>query len=97
MAAPADAVLTVDSVFAFRPEYDDAWGFRIWLEIDADLSLTRGVHCDGDREGRDEAVQLHRDRYGTAEAIYIAEVNPRRRADVVIDNSDFDRPLALTH
>ena len=97
VAAPVDAVLIVDSVFAFRPEYDDAWDFRIWLEIDADLSLARGVDRDGDREGRDEAVQLHRDRYGAAEAIYIAEVNPRRRADVVIDNTDFDRPLVRTH
>ena len=90
--AAADSVLVVDSVFAFRSEYDDAWDLRIWLDIDADLSLRRGIERDGDAEGRDEAERLHRDRYHASEQIYLAEVNPVARADLVIDNRDFARP-----
>lgn len=90
--APADAVLIVDSVFAFRPEYDRYWHARIWLDIDPALSLTRGVDRDTDLEGRAEAESLHRDRYGAAERIYLAEVDPVARADVVIDNTDFAAP-----
>ena len=90
--APVDAVLIVDSVFAFRPEYDDLWDFRIWLDVDAELSLERGVSRDLDREGVDGATRLHRDRYHAAELIYVAEVGPQGRADLFIDNRDLAYP-----
>lgn len=94
--APADAVLIVDSVFAFRPEYNRFWDYRIWLQIDPGLALERGVDRDAEMEGRDEAERLHRDRYHAAELIYVAEVDPVRLADVVIENTDFARPRLVT-
>jgi hypothetical protein len=72
--APADALLIVDSVFAFRPEYNDLWDFRIWLDVNPDLSLARGIARDTDLEGHEQATLLHRDRYHAAELIYLAEV-----------------------
>lgn len=93
--APRDAVLIVDGVFAFRPEYDDLWHFRFWLEVDAPVSLARGIGRDGEREGELAALALHRDRYAVAERIYLAEVDPVARADVVLDNTDVDHPLPL--
>jgi uridine kinase len=90
--APSDAVTIVDTVFAFRPEYDDRWDFRVWLDVDPAESLARGVARDADREGLDQAARVHRDRYHAAELIYLAEVDPKRRADVVIDNRDFAAP-----
>src|SRR6266705_2144597 len=39
-----------------------------------------------------QAARLHRDRYHTAEMIYLAEVDPKSLADVIIDNRDFKRP-----
>jgi hypothetical protein len=42
------AVLIVDSVFAFRPEYNDLWDYRIWLGVPADLSLRRGSRALAD-------------------------------------------------
>lgn len=86
-----DAVLIVDSVFAFRREYDEFWEYRIWLDVDPALALRRGVERDTDREGSEEATRVHRDRYHVAEAIYLGEVHPAERADVVLDNSDFAR------
>ena len=38
--APIDAVLVVDFVFAFRPEYDEFWDYRIWLDVPAEMSVT---------------------------------------------------------
>lgn len=93
VAAPGDAVLIVDSVFAFRPEYNDCWEYRIWLEVAADLALERGIARDAAMEGGIEAAaRLHRDRYHVAELLYISEVDPVSKADVVVDNSDFARP-----
>lgn len=95
VVAPADAVLIVDSVFAMRPEYDEYWDLRIWLDVPAELSLERGIARDAEFEGFEEAERLHRDRYHKAEQIYIAEVDPLSRADVVIDNTDFANPVLV--
>jgi hypothetical protein len=51
MRAARDAVLIVDGVFAFRPEINDHWDFRIWLHVDSQTSLRRGVHRDEDWAG----------------------------------------------
>jgi uridine kinase len=92
---PPGTVLIVDSVFAFRPEYNDCWEYRIWLDVDPELALRRGIARDRGLEGTQEATRLHRDRYQVAEATYLAEVRPQARADAVIDNRDFTRPRIL--
>ncbi|MET9487176.1 hypothetical protein [Nocardia sp. NPDC006630] len=86
--AAEDAVLIVDGVFAFRPEINQYWDFRIWLEVSPEVSVCRGTVRDND-----EAI--HRDRYLPAERIYLAEVQPVRLTDVVIDNSTFANPLLM--
>lgn len=93
--APIDGVLIVDSVFAMRPEYDEFWDFRIWLHVPAELSLARGVDRDAPVEGREVAERIHRDRYHEAERIYVDEVDPVARADVVVDNTDFSSPFVV--
>jgi len=95
VTAPADAVLIVDTVFAFRSEYNDLWDYRIWLQVEAGIALRRGVARDTEAEGADEALRVHRDRYHVAEAMYAAEVEPTALADIVIDNEDFARPRIL--
>ena len=93
VTAPPDAVLVVDSVFALRPEYRDVWDLTIWLDIDEDTSLRRSLARDAARDGAEEVERVHRERYAAAEAIYLAEVGPVARADVVIDNRDVHGPI----
>lgn len=83
--------MIVDGVFAFRPEINDHWDYRIWLHVDQETSLQRGARRDQDWAGS-AAEAVHRDRYLVAERLYIAEVDPIRLVDVVIDNTAFDRP-----
>lgn len=90
---PDGAVLVVDTVFACRPELDDAWDLRIWLDVDAELSLRRGAARDDAMY--DDAEALHRDRYGVAEEVYLAEVDPLSFVEVVVDNRDLERPLLV--
>ena len=87
-----DAVLIVDSAFAFRRDYNEFWDYRIWLDVDADMALARGIARDTEVEGLEEATRVHRDRYHAAERIYLAEVDPMSLADLIIDNSDFACP-----
>ena len=93
--APVDSVLIVDSVFAMRPEYIEFWDFTIWLDVNANVSLERGVRRDAAMEGSDFAERLHRDRYRVAEEIYVTEVDPRSLVDVVIDNTHFSHPRII--
>jgi uridine kinase len=90
--AAADAVLIVDGVFAFRPELDEHWDYRIWLHVDRETSLRRGAQRDREWAGS-EVEALILERYLPSEQLYVHEVDPIRRADAVIDNSCFERPL----
>ena len=95
-AMPPNGVLVVDGVFAYRPEINAYWDLRIWVEIDTELSVRRGVERDTAKEGgAAEAEALHRERYLVGELLYIDEVDPRSFVDVVIDNTDFDRPRLI--
>jgi uridine kinase len=87
-AFPRNGVLIVDGVFALRAALNGLWDLRVWVDIDPELSVRRGAERDGD-------ATVHRDRYLAAEMIYMAEVDPRAVADVVLDNTDFDRPRLL--
>jgi uridine kinase len=93
--APDDAILVVDSVFAFRSEYNIFWDYRIWIEVSARVSVARGIIRDTDLEGLEEATAVHRDRYQVAEEIYVGEVDPLSLADVIIDNTVFSNPVIL--
>jgi uridine kinase len=92
--AAYDAVLIVDGVFAFRPEINDHWDYRIWLHVDPQASLQRGERRDRDWAGS-AAKALQQDRYLAADRLYVDEVNPVQLADIVIDNSTFSRPSIL--
>lgn len=87
----ADGVLIVDGVFALRDEINDFWDLRIWVDVDPETSLRRGANRDADWAGA-EAEEVHRNRYAVAVGIYVEEVDPLGRSDVVIDNSDFAEP-----
>jgi uridine kinase len=93
-AAAADAVLIVDGVFAFRPEINGYWDFRIWLDVDPELAVRRGVERDRTWAGRD-AEAVHRDRYQAAERRYLADVDPIGQADIAVDNNRFKAPRIL--
>jgi uridine kinase len=93
---PVNAILIVDSVFAFRREYNDCWEYRIWLEVAPGVALRRGIGRDTAAEGIDAAVRLHQDRYRAAERIYLAEVSPRALASIIIDNTDLKNPRIVT-
>ncbi len=93
---PANGVLIVDGVFAFRPEINAYWDLRVWVDIDAELSVRRGIERDAEMYGgADQAETLHRDRYLASEVLYMSEVDPRSFVDVIVNNTDFDRPRLI--
>ena len=90
--AEAAGLVIVDGVFLFRPELDDLWSLRVFVEISEEESLRRGVGRDGALHTSPEVAEyLYRVRYLPAQRMYQARVRPRDRADVVVVN---ERPAA---
>lgn len=84
-----DSVVLFEGVFLFRPEIDRFWDFRIFLDIPLITSLDRGVIRDARHFGGTEgARERYTKRYIPGQEIYLGEVDPRSRADVIIHNED---------
>jgi uridine kinase len=95
--APPHAVLVLDGVFLLRPELNDAWDLRIFLEVSFKEALRRAVTRDRALFGSARATRArYRQRYVPAQRRYLTTVQPRRIADLVIDNHDPAAPRLLT-
>lgn len=93
---PVDAVVLVDGTFLQRPELDGGWDQVIYVDTDPAVALDRARQRDAALFGSPDAVvEMYTTRYHPACALYIAEVDPRRRADVVIGNDDPAHPALL--
>jgi uridine kinase len=91
--APPDAVVLVDGVFLFRPELDDLWDVRVYVDVDAAASLRRGPERDlAWMNSIEEAEAKYHSTYIPGEDHYIASVEPRAKAYVIIDNRDLTEP-----
>jgi uridine kinase len=84
-----DTVLVVDGSFLQRAELRDQWDLCVYLDVDFAVARARGAARDAELLGsRRRAEHLFDVRYHAAARRYLAEVDPRARADVVIDNDD---------
>lgn len=97
--APDDALLLVDGVFLLRPELRDLWDVRIFVAIDAEQSLLRGIARDATLDdpvvrarGRADRVRVYRERYLPADDRYLDAVDPASLADFVVDNRSIGSP-----
>ena len=90
------SILICDGVFLHRPELVDRWEVSIYLRVDPDIALARGLARDIERS-HDEALErrLYQRRYAPAQEIYHEAVNPGLVADIVVDNSDLERPYLV--
>ena len=92
-SAEPDSVLIFDGIFALRPELRDYWDYSIYLHIDEEESLRRGVTRNQGYE--EEARRRYLERYIAGQRLYHAESEPMKHADIVIDNNDPENPVIL--
>lgn len=94
--AEPDAVLIFDGVFLLRPELLDAWDLRIFLSCDWSEILRRVMKRDSTWMGSPTEVRdRYMQRYIPGQQLYFEEARPQELADLVIDNSNYDRPSLL--
>ena len=95
-SAASNAILIVDGVFLLRPELEAWWDYSVFVDISQELSVERGVARDSGVLGDEAEVRrLYEERYLPGEALYMQRVNPRAKANVIVDNTDPPEPLLV--
>ncbi len=92
-ALPEDGVLVVDGTFLQRPEIAELWDVVVYVDTPFDLARDRGATRDAEQLGSyADAAHIYEVRYHAAARRYHAEVGPRDRAHLIIDNTDTAAP-----
>ncbi len=92
-SAETDAVMIADGCFLQRPELDDHWDLRIFVDVSFDDVVRRGVARDQVwMTSVEEAERRYRTKYVPGESRYLEDARPRERAQLVVDNRDFAAP-----
>ena len=86
--------LIVDGVFLHHPALRDLWDLTIFLRVDREVARERAIARD--EEWMDNARERYATRYFPGETRYLEEVDPESVADIVVDNTDFERPRLRT-
>ena len=91
--APEDAILLFDGVFLLRPEINDQWDYRIFVEVPFAVTVERAMLRDRDLFGSAEATRArYEERYIPGQQIYLKSVDPLRHAQAIVQNKDPEHP-----
>jgi uridine kinase len=92
--ASRDAVLLFDGVFLLRSELDGLWDVKVWLEVPFEVTVERAVVRDARNGGGDPGGvrDKYARRYVPGQRLYLDQVRPRERADIVFSNADLEHP-----
>lgn len=93
LTAEDDAILVADGCFLQKPGLFPFWDLRIYLDVDPADVQRRGTDRDQAwMPSREAAAERYRTYYIPGEQLYLRDVDPATRADIVVDNRDFDAP-----
>jgi len=93
VVGPPGVVLVLDGLFLHRDELYDRWELSVFLDVPFDVTVARMAARDGSNPDPDHPSMR---RYVEAQRTYFTSCTPATRADLVIDNSDWDRPVLQT-
>ena len=96
--ATDDSMLIMEGIFLFRPELIKYWDLKIFLDVDFKFTVQRAIKRAAEREhiGSDqEIIDKYNARYIPGQKLYLQEANPKDKADIVIDNSEFEKPKII--
>ena len=94
--AQKDSILIFDGIFLFRPELFSFWDLKIFLDVPFEITLERVRKRTKDKKylGTDSNItDKYEKRYIPGQKLYFKNANPKEKADIAINNSDFDDPV----
>lgn len=91
--ADPGAVVLFDCTFLQRSELRHLWDQVVFLDVSRPVARARGIARDADALGGEPAAAAAYDaRYLAGWDLYVADVDPRKRADLVIHHDDPAQP-----
>jgi len=88
-----ETVVLFDGIFMHRYELFAEWDLSVFLDVSFETVLERALSRDLVLFGSEEEVRRkYMNRYMPGEKIYLEQCHPKDRADIVIDNNDFNNP-----
>ena len=82
-AAAKNEIVIVEGIFIFRPKLNITFNYRIYLEVDASVALTRFEERRR-LKGDDRPVEIFKDIWVKAHNKYVSEINPQKICDLII-------------
>jgi len=92
--AAAGSVLILDGLFLHRRELRDCWDLSVFLDAPFEVTIPRCAARGAGWGSPDPGAPSNR-RYVQGQKMYLREDQPRDRANVVIDYSDFAEPRVV--
>ena len=93
LTAGEDVILICDGIFLFRAELLPYWDVKIFVDITFETCLQRALSRDlnllGDRE---TIICNYQQRYIPGQKLYFDLEHPHEKADIIIDNNDYQHP-----
>ncbi|TDW87068.1 uridine kinase [Kribbella pratensis] len=91
--AAKDAILVADGAFLQRSELDTFWDLRIYVAVSFETVLRRGAARDAAwMDSLAAAEERYRTRYIPGEQLYVDQVRPAERAQLIVNNEDPTSP-----
>jgi uridine kinase len=75
-----------------RPELVGHFDLKILLLVSEKTVLSRAVNRDSFLGSKEEILKKYALRYTPGEKLYFEDAKPLEKADIVIDNNDFENP-----
>jgi uridine kinase len=86
-----NAIILTDGSYLFKAIYAPYWDLKIYLKTDFETAAKRGINRDLEQLGGFEKTKEKYDnRYHLASKMYIDENEPEKKADIIINNSNFE-------
>ena len=87
------SIALIEGVFLGRPEFDECFDYRVWLDISTETMVARGRVRDAQMVGSEEEAER---RYIRVQAplyeLYERRCSPAQKSDAVLENEDWEQP-----
>lgn len=94
--AQIDSILLFDGVFLLRPELNNGWDVKIFVDVTFEVALARALQRELAAFGSEQALrERYQRRYIPGQQLYLRACRPRECADLIVMNDDLDQPTLL--
>jgi len=92
--ACSNSVLLFDGVMLFNDSISHHFDYKIYVDASFDTIMERAIERDSERlGGKEEMIKKYNNRYIPGQQLYISKHKPHKKADLIIDNNNYEAPL----